>query len=199
MKNVLFAIALLITLNSCTTSKHVTRDKETSSDQSESKEAIASKDKKEVKTDLKATIDTHTSENCDSNFLVPGSTLQGEKSLRDLLSDGNMNIESNTVGANIHYDSVSKTIHLVINEKARLFPVQFNKTTDTREVKDQQTNLNESSEASAVKNHKSSSESEKITVQKEVERTFPWWLIPVVVVMAVIVFVVVKEVHKRIL
>ncbi len=193
MKNTLIAIALLITITSCTTSKHVTREKETASVQSESKEATASKDKKEVKTDLKATIDTHTSENCDSNFLVPGSSLQGEKSLKDLLSDGNLKIESSDVNAYVHYDSTSKSVTLVVNEKNRLIPVRFNRTTDTREVRDQQTNLEVNSEASAVKDQKSSSESAKETVQKEVENTYSFWpWIIWIALSAVIIFVAIK-------
>lgn len=197
MKNVLFAVALLITITSCTATKHVSREKDSASVQIQSIEVTASKENKQVKTDLKATIDTHTSEDCDSNFLVSGSSLHGEKSLRDMISDGSMNIESPTVDAQIHYDSVKKTISLVVNEKARLFPVRFNRTTDTREVKDQEINLDESSVGSAVKNQQSSSESEKEKVQKEVEKAFPVWIVPVGVIAAVLGFILFSYIHKR--
>jgi hypothetical protein len=192
MKNVLFAFALLILVTGCNLAKHLTRDRVNASSQIESKVSMDSKLSKQTKTDIHNSVDTHTSETCDTNFLVPGSTLTGEKSLESLLTGGCFEIENNAVKGTIRLDTLSGNLRLSLEEKPRSFPCTFNRTTDTHQTTDQDIKENEDLKTSAANQTKASSDSQSSTIQKDAKRTIPWWWIPVAVCFVILVYFIVR-------
>ena len=199
MKNVFFFIALLITITSCNLQKHVTRNEVNTSLQTESKEGMASRLKKETEKDIRGSKDTHTTENCDTNFQTPGSSITGEKSLRDLLNGGSLDLENSAVKGTVRIDSATGKVKVILDEKPRSFPGKFNRTTDIHETTSEQSKVNEDLKSSGSKEQASNSASNSSSVTKDVQRSGSWWPWLIwIAIAAVIVFVAIK-VRKRIL
>jgi hypothetical protein len=199
MKNSFFFIALLITITSCNLQKHVTRSEVNTSSQSESREEMASRLKKETQKDISASKDTRTSENCDTNFQTPGSSITGEKSLSDLLNGGSLDIENAAVRGSVRIDSVTGKLKLLLDEKPRIFPAKFNRTTEIHETTNEQSSEKQDVKASGSKEQAVKTNSSSNTVIKDVERSGSWgpWLLWIGMA-ACIVFIYIK-VRKRLL
>jgi hypothetical protein len=149
---------------------------------------MASRLNKEIKTDIHASVDTHTSENCDTNFQTPGSNVTGEKSLEYLLQGGSFELENSAVKGTIRVDTLSGKVTLSLDEKPKTFPHSFNRTTDTHETTNKETNEKEDLKTSALQKTKTYSDFQSSLVEKQVERSFPWWWIPIAVCILVIAF-----------
>lgn len=192
-------MALVIMLTGCNVQKHVTRQQSSASTQSESSEAIASRLKKQVKTDATTTKDIHTVESVDTTMFIPGSVLQGKKSLADLVSEGCFEIESNSVKGSIVLDSTSGTLSFSVIEKPRSIPHSFIRVTDTREMENKVIAENEDVQSAETKKIAASSDSSSDVLSRDVNRTVPWWIIPLVISFAILLFFVYRFVRKRLL
>ena len=200
MKNVLFAIVLLILVTGCNVEKHVTRDQVDASSQTESKETVASRLDKEVKTDVLTTIDTHTSENCDTNFVTPGSNITGEKPLESLLSGSSFELENSAVKGTVLVDTITGKVSFSITEKSSTIPLRFNRTTDKRETTNKEVQENEVVKSSMEQKITAKAETESDLTVKDVKRTVPWWsFVFFAVSLVCFVFFLVRFVRNRIL
>ena len=199
MKNALFFVAMLITISSCTLQKHVTRDQVNTSLQTESKEEMASRLKKETEKDILVSKDTHISENCDTNFQTPGSSIAGESALSDLLKGGSLNLENSAVKGSVRYDSASGKMKMYLDEKPRTFPAKFNRTTDTHETTNEQSSVKEDLKASGSKEQASKTASNSSSVTKDVQRSGSWWPWLIWIALAAVVVFVYVKVRKRLL
>ena len=197
MKIVFVFIALLITITGCNLQKHVTRNEVNSSSQTESKEQMASRLKKETQKDIRGSIDTHTSENCDTNFQAPGSSITGEKSLSDLINGGSLDLENEGIKGSVRIDSATGKVKLLLDEKPRTFQGKFNRTTDTHQTTNEQSNVKEDLKASGTKQQVSKAASNSSEVIKDVKRTVPWWAVPLGVVTALIIFFIANFIIRK--
>jgi hypothetical protein len=186
MKNVFFAIVLLTMITGCNVQKHVSRSQLNASSQTETRDEMASRLNKEIKTDIQSSVDTHTSENCDTNFQTPGSNVTGEKSLEYLLQGGSFELENSAVKGIIRVDTLSGKVTLSIDEKPKIFPHSFNRTTVTHETTNKETNEKEDLKTSAQQKTKTNSDLQSSLVDKQVEKTFNWWWIPIAVCILII-------------
>jgi hypothetical protein len=189
MKKIFIALSLLIMATGCSVQKKVTRDQVNTSIQNDSKEEMASRLKKETQKDIRATKDTHTSENCDTNFQTPGSSIAGEKSWGDLLNGGSLDLENAAVKGSVRIDTASGKLKLILEEKPRIFPHSFNRTTTTHQTINEQIEEKQDLKTTQTKEDKQKSSSKSKEVQKDIERTVPWW--PVFFILLAIVCIVV--------
>ena len=199
MKKVFIAIALTALLSSCNVQKQVTRQDVTASSQSESKEAMASRLKKETKTDATTTTDIRTTESCDTVLNLPGSTLSREIKIRDLISNGTLNLENATVVGTITVDTASGMVILSVTEKPRQLPHIFNRTTVSRETEIKTTKQDENLKATASLSQSNKTSTENSSVSKDIKRSVPWWTIILCFLAIVILAVAIRLVWKRLL
>jgi uncharacterized protein (DUF608 family) len=199
MKNVLLAAILFNLIIGCSVQKQVNRQQVAASSQSETREEMASRLKKETKTDVTATMDQRVTETCDTSLQVPGSSLHGNKALADLLSDGYFKMESNEMEASVLVDTLSGKVTLSVIEKPRVIPHKFNRITETRVTTNKTINEEQDLKTTGSQQITTKSESESNLVVKDVRRSVSWWGIGIAILAGCLVFLIARKVRNRIL
>ena len=195
-------ILLFIFLCGCSVSKHVNSEKLVTNSNVTEKGVLNVDQKKEKVNDIHSNIDDHITENCDSNYSVPGQTTSASKSVKDLLGGDPLIRESGNITGEVRYDSVTGKVFLTVIEKPHQLPTKFLRTIDHHEQLTDQSKEDDHALTNSTSNKNEKDSSTDQVKEKQVDTSYLGW-IPVVLglaaIVGVVVFVFFKFIKPRIL
>lgn len=181
MKNIIFLLLITLCAASCGSVKKSLSLKKSASDSSGSLKAVVASN---TKTD--ATTVTDTKEHIDSPTVVPGDTVNGERSASDLLAGKKLIVDNGTTKVIVTYDKETGNYKATGITKPRTINTGYTKEThSTANVKASNNTTAKITASTEVK--KSNSDKEK---SKEREPIPFWYWIVLILIIAGIVYVV---------
>jgi hypothetical protein len=192
MKKMIYLLLILIWIwPACTGTKHIQKNRLREKTETTTEQKTETNSQSLTNINQQSTSHTTTTESVDTSVTDPGSLLTAEKKLSELLSGDTMRAESDEQSIEVFYDSLTRTIKAQAIEKPDEIPFQFNRTTETNESLDSQTQKKEITSQVDDKKASEKKEKESESVEKEIKRTYWPVLVGGAVLLAVIILILV--------